>query len=523
MTARQVGTIEFCVLAEISPLDGAPLGTWPSAGPREAEAAMARAREAFPSWAMRTVSDRAKLFGELAHLIVRELDAVVDAIVRSTGKGQVEALSSDVLATLDILHYYRKQAAAILAPQRRASSTIHLGTSFEVEWSPLGVVAVIAPWNLPFQLALVPAASALVAGNAVLLKPSERTPSIGALIGDLVRRAGFPEGVLQVVQGGGDTGRALIEARPDKVFFTGSTASGRKVMAAAAANLVPVELELGGKDPALVFADADFDRAVAGIAYGAFANTGQVCLSIERAYVERAIHDRFLEAVAELAAGLRVGPGPDTDLGPLILDRQREIVDAHLADALGKGATPVRPISREQGLYHPVVLRNATHAMKVMTEETFGPILPVMAFADEDEAVRLANDSAYGLGASVWTADLGRGRRVASRLCCGSVTVNDVLKTSGNPDAPFGGERSSGFGRYHGPEGLWAFSRQKTVAVTAGRLGREPNWFPHTPQLYQTTRTLVQTLYAGEGAFKKGARIAGSLFDELRRRLKKRR
>ena len=276
-------------------------------------------------------------------------------------------------------------------------------------------------------------------------------------------------------------------------------ATGRRVAQAAAQRLIPAILELGGKDPMIVFEDAHLERAVRGALYGAFSNAGQNCVAVERLYVQRSIYDRFVARLIEETAKLRVGGGIDADLGPIIAPAQIAIIEDHVADALAQGAkaAPAPTLQREGNRLQPLVLTNVDHSMQVMREETFGPLLPVMPFADEAEAIALANDSAFGLNASVWTRDLARGRRVAGRLVCGACAVNDVLKNIGNPATPFGGAKQSGLGRYHGPEGLHALSRQKAIMVSRGTLTREPNWFPYDNTVHAALRALIQTLYGG--------------------------
>jgi acyl-CoA reductase-like NAD-dependent aldehyde dehydrogenase len=504
-----------------SPLTGEVLGTFPVPSATEVEQVVARARRAFPAWRGTAVTERVAALRRLKNLLIEEADAVVRVIVAATGKVEVEALAGDVLTSVAMLDYYVTHAASILAPERRPGGIMFPGSTFSVEWAPLGVVAVIAPWNYPLQLALVPTITALAAGNAVVLKPSELTPTVGALIETLCRRAGLPADVVQVVQGSREVGQALIAARPDKLFFTGSAATGRAVLAAAAAGLIPVDLELGGKDPMIVFADAHLERAVGGALYGACANSGQLCVSVERLVVERRVHDRFVADLTVAAARLRVGQGRDADLGAIISPAQRAVVEAQLDEALRAGAKPTAPVRWDGPFLRPVVLTDVTPAMRLWREETFGPLLAVVPFDDEDEAVALANDSDYGLNASVWTSDLERGARVARRLVTGSCAINDVVKNIGNPHTPFGGTKASGFGRTHGPEGLRAFARPLALMTNDGRSRRERNWFPYGPEVYESVRALLHTVY-GDGSTLRKARsvvdAAAAWLDAARRR-----
>ncbi len=498
-------------LVERSPVDGRVIGEYDTPSDEEVREAVARSREAFARWGRAPVSERLAALRGIRRALTDDLGATVRAVTETTGKPELEALAGDLATSLEAVMYYEKHGEALLAPEPRPAFRLAPTAEFHVELSPLGVAAVVSPWNYPLQLSLIPVATALAAGCTVILKPSEVTPRIGALLASACERAGLPEGVFQVLQGGPEVGAALVAARPDKVFFTGSVATGKKIMAAAAEHLVPLSLELGGKDPAIVFADATFERAVAGVVWGAFANAGQICVSVERVYVERSVHDGFVEAVTAAARALVVGAGPDADLGPIIRPEQKAVIDAHVDEALAKGATLTTPRIREEAFYHPLVLRDVDHSMLVMTEETFGPVLPVMAFETEGEAIALANDSAYGLGASVWTRDLAKGRRVASALVAGAVSVNDVVKNIANPHMPFGGEKASGLGRYHGPEGLRAFSRQKAVMVTDGRLRRDPGWFPYDAKGTAAVEALVTALYGARPPLEKARRIAEDL------------
>jgi len=492
-----------------SPIDGAPLGDVPCATPEEVRAAVERGRRAAEGWGRTPLAERLRRLGSLRTVIMSDLDAVVARITAATGKPDLEALTGDVLTTLDTIAYLEAHAAEVLASEPRPGHRLAPRSEFRVDYEPLGVVGIIAPWNYPLQLAMLPLVTALAAGNAVVLKPSELVPTVGVLIGELCDRAGLPPGVVQVVQGGPAVGEALVAARPDKLFFTGSVPTGKKIVAAAAEHLVPLELELGGKDPMLVFADAPFERAVNGAVYGAFVNAGQACVSVERVYVEAAIYERFVAAVTEATLKLRVGSGRAVELGPLIRPAQCDWVEAHVDDALQQGARLTTPRERVGNRLGPLVLRDVTHAMRVMTEETFGPVLPIMPFRTEAEAIELANATRYGLNASVWTRDQARAERVVRALVVGSCAVNDVLKNIANPHLPFGGERESGWGRYHGPEGLRAFSRTKAVMLNDGAASTEMNWFPFRPVNYEIVKSLMLASYSGASTLDKAGAIAG--------------
>jgi len=495
-------------IIETSPVDGRELGTYAEATAGEVQDAVARGRRAFQAWRKRPVNERLRSLRQLRSAIVERLDEVVERVVATTGKPDLDALTGDVYTVLDFIAYHEQHAAEVLARESRPGHLLSPRSEFAVQYEPLGVIGVLSPWNYPLQLAMLPMVTALAAGSVVVLKPSEVTPSIGVLIAELCADAALPEHVVQVVQGGPAVGQALVAARPDKVFFTGSVSTGKKIMAAAAAHLTPIELELGGKDPMLVFADAPFERAVNAATYGAFVNAGQACISVERVYVERPLYERFVAATTEAALALRVGTGRNVELGPIIRAEQCSVIERHLDDALAKGARLTTPRARQGRQFGPLVLRDVNHEMLVMTEETFGPVLPIMPFESEADGIRLANDSIYGLNASVWTKDRERGRRVASELVTGSCAINDVLKNVANPRLPFGGERQSGLGRYHGPEGLRAFSRTKAVMHHHGNARAEMNWFPYRPSSYEIVKSSMIALFSDESAISKAGTIA---------------
>lgn len=491
-----------------SPATGEPLAEIPVSSPEQIRAAMEAARAAYPAWRDKPVTARLAYVRKLKNLLIERLDEVVSRVTQATGKPHVEALASDVLVCVDLMRYYESSAAEALADEPRKGTGLYRLNRFTVTYQPLGVVVIIAPWNHPLQLSLAPLLTALIAGNTVLLKPSELTPTVGELIGELCADVELPPGVVQVLQGDGGVGQALVEAGPEKVFFTGSVATGKQILRTSAERLTPVELELGGSDPMIVFDDARMDRAVGGALYGAFANAGQNCVAVERCYVQRGSYDQFVERVSREAARLRVGSDRESDLGPLIREEQREELDRLLQDALDKGAEATTPIRWESNRLHPVVLANVDHSMEIMRQEVFGPVLPIMAFDTEQEAVRLANDSPYGLNASVWTTDSTRARRVADRLVTGSCAINDVLKNIGNPSTPFGGLKQSGMGRYHGPEGLRSFSNQRVIMSNPQTLGKEPNWFPYSDRLYTTLKTLIQTVHSDDSSLSKLKHVA---------------
>lgn len=475
-----------------SPLDRSVLASLPVDGPEEVRAAVARARSAQVEWARLGLRERARRMRAVARLMDVRGDDLAASVRRETGKPPTEAML-EVAISVDLIRYYARVAPRHLRPRRVSTGWI-LTKAGIVERVPHGVVGAITPWNYPLVLVLDCVTPALFAGNGVVVKPSELTPLTALLVPALLDEAGIPKGLVQIVTGDGSTGRALVQSGVDRVVFTGSTATGRKVMEAASATLTPVTLELGGKDPAIVLEDADLERAARGIVFGALFNAGQTCISVERVYVVRSVYQAFVERVAELMRALRAGQGEDADLGPIISQAQIAILERQVAEAMEKGAhalTGGRRASPDASVYLPTLLVDVDDSMAVMREESFGPLLPIVPVEDEEEAIRRANASRYGLFASVWTGDRERGLGVARRLRAGGVSVNDVLTHYSIPSLPMGGVGESGFGRRRGVEALDEMTRTRTLLVDRWGLKREPFWFPYSRASARLCRALV--------------------------------
>ena len=405
----------------------------------------------------------------------------------------------EVFASCDSMTYWAKRAKGILAERKRRMHLLSPLKKLRICYRPLGVVGIITPWNGPFVLGMNPTVQALIAGNSVVLKPSEVTPYSGALIGEIFEEAGLPKGVLQVLLGDGETGAALLEADIDKISFTGSVATGRKVGEACGRRLIPCTLELGGKDPFLVCSDADLERAAAGAVYGACVNTGQVCMAAERFYVVDSVADEFTRLVKEKTEALRQTDVGESDVGAIFHEPQLKIIERHIEDAKAKGAKVLcggRRNPNLKGLYYePTVLVDVTQDMAVIREETFGPILPIVRVADEEEALRLANDTTYGLTASVWTRDENKGLAYARRLSAGSVSINDSGLTYGALEAPFGGIKDSGVGRVNGEEGLRGFCYTQPIIIDRFQRAREDMWYPVTDKTLAGLKKALNVLW----------------------------
>jgi len=457
-------------IQSVNPATGAILRSFEAASDLEVHAAVARARAAQPAWHALPVRQRAAVLRRFQTLLHAGKAEVAELITAEAGKPYVEALVTEVIVVLDAARFCVENAFDFLCARDLPHSNPAMKTKRgRILKEPYGVIGIISPWNYPFSIPATETLAALVAGNAVVLKPSELTPLCAFKLAELLHQAGVPREIFQVIVGDGATGAALINSNIDKLVFTGSVATGKRIARAAAERLLPVLLELGGKDPMLVLDDADFDVASSGAVWGAFMNAGQTCLSIERCYVHRSLYDRFLAACVEKSSRLRMGNGMDAgvEVGPMINQRQLRVVESQIDDARARGARILCGGRRREDLgpnfYAPTVLAEVTHEMRIMREETFGPVLPVMAFDCDDEAVRLANDSEFGLAASVWTKDRARGEALARRIQAGTVMVNDMISCFGISEAPHGGVKSSGFGRTHGRFGMEEMVRVKYV------------------------------------------------------------
>jgi acyl-CoA reductase-like NAD-dependent aldehyde dehydrogenase len=473
-----------------------------------------RARDAQLSWKDWRVRDRCRCLRDLRDAIFEARDEILDMVTRESGKPRVEAIFAELMLALDTADFLSRRAPRWLRPERVPHHNLALkAKSGRLTFEPHGIVAIISPWNYPFSIPMSQVIAAVVAGNAVLLKPSELTPETGALVGDLFRRAKFPIDLVQVIQGGGAVGAGLIEAGPDKVFFTGSVVTGRRIAEACARKLIPSVLELGGKDAMIVLADADLDVASSAAVWGGFTNCGQACLSVERIYVERSVAERFTDLCVAKTKKLRLGPAsdPDVEIGPMIRLRQLEKVEEQLRDAVARGAKIVTGGKRREDLgqnfLEPAVVANVDNSMQLMRDETFGPVIAIQPFRTMDEAVGLANDSTFGLSASVWTGNTRMGRKLASRLRAGSVMVNDVGSYYGICEAPHGGRGESGWGRTHSRFGLLEMVQVKYTDVD--RLPGRPKswWYGYTRELAESAEGFVDLMFARRWQRRLGALI----------------
>lgn len=509
----------------MNPATGEVLRELDCAEAAQVQEAVARARAAQPEWQARSVQQRLAVIEKFQNLVNDRKLQIAQTITSEAGKPVAEALLTELLVVLDAAGFLIKNAYQFLHDERVTHASIATkAKKGMLAREPYGVIGIISPWNYPFSIPSTEAIAALVTGNAVVLKPSEFTPLCALDLGSLLHEAGVPENVFQTVIGDGATGAALVDSEIDKLVFTGSVATGKRIAQMAGARLLPVVLELGGKDPMIVLDDADVGVASSGAVWGAFVNAGQACLSVESCYVHRSLYDEFLSACVDKTRQLRIGNGMDLDseVGPLIHERQLRIVEEHVADALAHGACVLIGGERLKSLgpnfYTPTVLANVNHEMRIMREETFGPVLPVMAFESDAEAVRLTNDSEYGLAASVWTRDRARAEKLARQIQAGTVMINDAISCFGISEAPHGGVKASGIGRTHGRFGLEEMVRLKYVDSDLLPGMKKPWWYGYGPKLSHAVEGFLDFQFArGLGARIKGALRSRGLILRKRR------
>jgi acyl-CoA reductase-like NAD-dependent aldehyde dehydrogenase len=495
-------------IVSYAPASGESLGEVPICSAEQVRTAVERARVAQVNWAELPIEARAERVLVLRDLIVDRAEELVALLSKECGKPRFEALTHEVMVVADLATYYAKRAPKILAPREIELHLFRHRRSY-VHYAPRGVVGIISPWNFPFVIPVGDAITALIAGNGVVLKPSEVTPLIALKFKEVFDQSGMPRDLFQVVTGDASTGAPLIDARPDKVVFTGAVSTGKRVAAACGERLIPCTMELGGKAAAIVCDDADIERAARAIVFAGFANSGQICISVERVYAHEDVHDQLVERVVKLTDELRQGDPAtqEVDVGAMIFPRQIDIVETLLKDAIERGAILRTGGKRRAGkgqFYLPTVLTGCHHGMRVMKDEIFGPIVPIMKVSSDDEAVALANDSHLGLMGYVFARDRVRGRRIAERVHAGTVMVNDVLNAYAAPETPFGGVKESGFGRVHGEEGLRDMCEVRHVNYNrTPTLRREPVWFPYKQRAYGTMVRLMRVFMRSGSPMKK--------------------
>jgi acyl-CoA reductase-like NAD-dependent aldehyde dehydrogenase len=464
----------------------------------------ARARHVQPGWEALGFEERGRILLRAQKWVMDNQDRIIDTIVSETGKTYEDAQLAEVSYGAAAFGFWAKNAERYLGDEKVSSSSLFVkGKKLRVRWRPLGVIGVIGPWNYPLTNSFGDCIPALAAGNAVILKPSEITPLTSLLMDECLEQCGMPADVFQVATGRGQTGAALID-EVDMIMFTGSTRTGRKVAVRAAERLIPCSLELGGKDPMIVLRDADLERAANTAVYYSMQNSGQTCLSVERVYVEEPVYDEFLAKVTRKVAALRQGraQGPGSvEVGAMTFPPQLEVIEQHVADAVAKGAKVLVGGKRREGqglFYEPTIITDVDHTMEAMTEETFGPTLPIMKVKSAEEAIRLANDSIYGLGGSVFTKDLAKGEQIARRVHSGAVCVNDAIINYVALELPMGGAKQSGIGNRHGAGGIRKYCEPQTILISRSFPRRDMHMFPYNEKTTRRIGKLVRLVNRGK-------------------------
>jgi len=510
-------------LDSFSPLTGERIGSVPTVRPEDVQAVVDDVASVQPFWAQLPLAGRARYMKRAAQAILDQMDDLARLLAREQGKPINEGYVMELLPTVDALGWIADAGQQILSDERIPQPQAFTKLKKSVfSYEPLGVVGVIAPWNYPWSIPFGEVAMALMAGNGVVLKPASLTPLIGDRIREIFERAGFPDGLVRTIHGGGAVGNALVESTAAKIFFTGSADVGRRVAVACAERLKGTVLELGGKDAQIVCADANLDHAVAGCLWGSFANAGQTCAGIERVYVVSEVAERFTDAVVQGAQALRVGDplSFDTEIAPMVSREQYELVKELVDDAVAHGAElqcggPLEVAGySDAAFYAPTVLTNVTHDMRIMRDEIFGPVVPIITVDSEEEAIQLTNDSNFGLSASVWTLDREKGDRMARRIAAGSVWINDHMYSHGTCQCSWGGVKDSGIGRAHSKFGFYECVNIKHVAWEPSKL-RNFWWHPYDESLAEAVKASAKLLYGPRkeklAALRDGARPLAKL------------
>lgn len=472
----------------------------------QVESTVARARIAFKTWSQTTIEERLSYILKAKNYLLENSQFFAEFITKENGKPLVEAISADILPVIDLMDHYIKNKHEI--PQRENISLgkwALLNKSSYVEYLPLGIIAIISPWNFPFSIPMGQIVTALITGNTIVLKPSEHTPLIGLQIEKIFKQVGLPEGVFNVITGFGETGANLVSSKINKIIFTGSVATGKRIMAQAAENLTPVVLELGGKDPMIVLKDAPLSYTTSGAVWGAFTNSGQVCASVERVYVHEDIADEFIYEVVSKTKKLKQGFGIDKsiDIGPMISLDQMNIVKDHVDSARNQGAKILTGGERMTDLpgyfYKPTILTKVDHSFKIVREETFGPIMPIMTYRDEEEMIKMANDCKYGLTASIWTKDIEKAQAIAPRIEAGTVTINDCVSSFALCQTPWGGDKESGIGRTHGKFGIMEFVTPRHIHTDKAINMKKFWWYGYDSNKFNLMNDSLKVLFSNKG------------------------
>lgn len=477
------------------------------------------AKDSFPFWSNLSLEKRIQYISRIYEIIINDREKIAQVITKNNGKPLSESYLTEIASTLQVMEYFIKNTKGFLIEKDIKLGTLYPTKKSYITYEPFGVVAIISPWNYPLYLPLSAITKTLITGNTFVFKPSSSTSLIGKQIEEILTKAELPNGVSNLIYGGGEVARELIKLDIDKVIFTGSVETGKEIAENCAKRLIPVSLELGGKDPAVVFKSSNIEYACGGILWGALSNTGQACASIERVYVESDIHNEFVEKLTLLIKELKVGNGLDdeTDIGPLINNEQLTKVEEHINDATSKGAKIAfggKRINKKGFFFEPTILTNVNHKTKIMTEETFGPVIPIMRFETTEEAIRLANDSRYGLASSLWISEIENAKTIARSLNCGTVWINDSLFLQAHPACPWNGYKESGYGS----TSIYDFVKTKHISVDQGFIPMvRPKsywWYPYKGKA-RSYNDLIEVLFK-EGIKSKAQAAFQTIVDFLK-------
>ncbi|MFQ6616801.1 MAG: aldehyde dehydrogenase family protein, partial [Fidelibacterota bacterium] len=483
----------------VNPVTGEMITSLPEAADAEIRDKIEKIKGSLPSWQALGLRERSRFITQVRKRLVSEMDRVIDTICDETGKPDFDGFI-EILVTCEIFRFVAREGPRALKPEKRSPGFLRSKRVW-IHYLPYGGVAVISPWNYPLILTAGPIVQALMAGNGVILKPSEYATLTALKLKEIFDRAGFPSGIFQVVVGSGSVGEKVVEDRETRLIsFTGSIPVGKKIAVACAERLKPAILELGGKDPVIVLEDANLDRAARAAVWGGFHNGGQTCISVERVFVVESVAEDFIERLTGMARQIQVGADRfHSDVGSIIHQRQLDTVVAQVNDARNHGARVLvggDPLPGLGGFFlEPTVVTGAQDTMEIMKEETFGPVIAVSTVKNAEEAMKRANSGAYGLNASIFTEDRFKARQMAERLEAGNICINDVLTNYLCASLPFGGTKESGIGRLQGLEGLRSFARTQSVCEDWLGLKKEPWWFPVTDRAKQAFRSLVRIRY----------------------------
>lgn len=462
---------------------------------QEVEEEILKAKSAQKQWGDAKLRKRARILIKFRKNLIRRMDKMIEVIEQETGKTEMDAIV-EIFIAANHLNYVAKKGRRYLKGKRRSTGVMKLKKA-HVAYLPYGVVGIIAPWNYPLILTVVPLAHTLIAGNGAVLKPSEHTQKTAELMREIAVDSGINEDLFRIVSGGSRAGGALVESEnTDLICFTGSTEVGKNIIKKCADRLKPFILELGGKDPMIVSEDADLERAANGALWGSLHNSGQTCISVERIYVVEPVHEKFIARLQEKIKGIEQGAG--RDVGAMVVPEQIGVIEDQLRDAVEKGAKILHGGKRRAGngqFFEPTIIAEVDHSMKIMREETFGPVISVMKVKDMNEALRVANDSGYGLSCSLWSRKKKKARGIAKRIQAGSACINDVNVNYEISSLPYGGFKESGIGKVHGPEGIRAFTRQQSIATDRLGMKRELWWYPYSKRTNNLFKSLIRLMW----------------------------